>query len=340
MDEHRTAEYREILNCLEQPAFLIKDDAVVLCNDQAAEMEAAIIELLRGGEFPDTIVSGEKPFHLEERPIAGFRLLLATPLGAQQTVLAAAARAIRTPLSNLFSLAATLLPYLEEQEDPRIQRQTAEINRSLYQLFRTVGNMEAVSSPPVGVHRERADLRAFLEDLCQRAQPLCEIAGLELAVVLPNTPIAAYLDRQRLERAVLNLLSNAIRFADPGSIVTIRLEPLQHGAVIRVSNLGEPVDMPGNLFCRSEKEPGNPKFGAGLGLTIVQEIAREHGGTVVFRAMEHGFTADLSLSLEVPSPRELRSPLLHYDYTGGFDHLLVELSDALPSSIYNSVYID
>lgn len=340
MDKRKIAGYREILDCLEQPAFLTQGSTVVLSNSQAAETESTVKELLRCEELPDTFTSGGKAFHLDVRPMEDYRLLLASPLESQQAATSAAVRAIRTPLSNLFSVAATLLPYLEEQEDPRIQQQTAELNRGLYQLFRVVGNMEAVSSVPVAIHREKGDLCAFLHDLVQRATPLCEISGVHLSLALSTSPIFAYLDPQRLERAVLNLLSNALRFAEQGSTITIRLEQLRDNAVIRMTNMGQPVDSPDDVFHRSLAEPGDPKFGAGLGLTIVREVAREHGGALVFRALDHGFAADFSISLAAPGGYELRSPRLRYDYAGGFDHLLVELSDALPSAIYNSICID
>ena len=91
----------------------------------------------------------------------------------------------------------------------------------------------------------------------------------------------------------------------------------------------------------NEPLSGDSRWGIGLGLTIVREIARLHGGASMLSCggKNGGTTALFSLSLE-SLPAELRSPnLLRYDYCSGLNHALVELSEVLPSQEYNPANI-
>ncbi len=91
-------------------------------------------------------------------------------------------------------------------------------------------------------------------------------------------------DPHSLERAVLNLLDNAVKFSPQDSVVRVVLRPLGDGtAVIEVSDSGPgiaPEDLPMvfDRFYRSSEARTLP--GSGLGLAIVKQAAERHGGTV------------------------------------------------------------
>jgi two-component system heavy metal sensor histidine kinase CusS len=88
-----------------------------------------------------------------------------------------------------------------------------------------------------------------------------------------------------LRRALNNLLSNAIRYTDSGERVEVFLERDREKAVIRVSNPGPPIpetvrDRLFERFYRADEARSRDTEGAGLGLAIVNAIARSHGGGV------------------------------------------------------------
>ena len=146
------------------------------------------------------------------------------------------------------------------------------------------------------------------------------------------------MDGALVERAVYNLIANAARYTPKNGTLCLTVERLQSIIAIKLSDNGEGVSpqMLARLFApEAEPEVGDPRWGLRLGLTLVREIARLHGGSLILagNGAEAGTTAVFSLSLD-PARQELRSPGLQYDYTSGCHHGLVELSELLPAELY------
>ena len=90
---------------------------------------------------------------------------------------------------------------------------------------------------------------------------------------------------KRLEQIVVNLLSNALRYTDPGGRVSVVVRAAEDDAVLEVTDTGIGIsaeDMPHvfTRFWRGEKSRSRATGGAGIGLSIVKELVRAHGGHV------------------------------------------------------------
>lgn len=361
-----TNELALLLDHLSQPAFFEVDGTVVLRNALAGERHIqpgdAVARFLPA-ELPlpsDPQETVQVTLTLPEERLGatvlrhgeGRVFLLAGSAQAElhpQTLLAVA-QSIRTPLSNLFGVASSLFPMLEETEDPMLQRQLASMNRAHYQLLRLACNLTDMRSALLGelkLRREKAELTGFFRELFDRAAPLLHEAGLELQYTCNAKPFCGWIDRQRLERAVWNLLSNTVKFTPRGGTITAELEYTFSAAVLRIHDSGEGVS-PAQLTTAFQGYDricalGDPRWGAGLGLPLAEHIVRLHGGTLMLHTSEgKGTTAVLSLSLSVPGTAELQfhSPTASIDYTGGYAHELVELSDVLPLSEFDSCRIN
>ena len=127
-------------------------------------------------------------------------------------------------------------------------------------------------------------------------------AGIELRTALGPTRAVAAIDIELFERAIANLLDNALKFSAPGDRITLGVEA---GArvVVRVADSGPGIaaaDLP-QLFDRFYQSrhgvaPATGEGGKGLGLAIVKRIAELHGGeAAVASAAGHGTTVSLSL---------------------------------------------
>ena len=260
--------------------------------------------------------------------------------------LAVAAQILRTSLNDQFDVAGSLFPRLEEMEDPRIQKDTARLSRSLFQLLRLAANLGDASRAIAGeskAYLARTEITEFFGQLCDRAAVLCDAMAIDLQYHCPARTFFAAIDRQKMERALLNLLSNAIRFTPQGGKIIVRLENLGGTFHLRVSDNGEgiPAEMLSSIFDRYEHRDqlGDPRWGIGLGLPLVRHIANLHGGTVIVNSAPGAGTAvTMSVSRNLtPSPKDqVNSPIFNYDYAGGYDHVLLELSDALRSALFDS----
>lgn len=339
-----------------QPVLLVRDGTIAACN-------AAAAPYFQPGEPLSAYLPGEDPLppEISERPAAlllhagaahfravsqpadGALLLFVSSSDADESTLAVlshAAQAISTPLTSLLSVSSSVLPMLADAEDPFLQQNLSVLSRASYQLLRISNHLTALSVQPV-LHRERTDLTDFLDDLCLSAGELFEQTGRTLDAQLPQAPVYALIDRQQLRRAILALLSNAIKFTVPDSVVRLSMTRNGRRAALRISDCGEGMDA-GRLtaaFSRfaAPPEPGDPRIGAGFSLPLVQAVIQAHGGTVLLQS-QPGKGTDVLLSLPVGTPEDpslLKSPSVHVDQSGGFSPELVELSDVLPPELFD-----
>jgi len=134
--------------------------------------------------------------------------------------------------------------------------------------------------------REMVDLGALAEAAIQRFDAVATARGITLTA---NGTAAVRGDASALERALANLLDNALRHTPSGGTVSILVEPGQQGAILFVRDTGpgvEPHSL-GALFDRYTRAAARPGS-AGLGLSIVAAVAASHGGGVRARNLREG----------------------------------------------------
>jgi signal transduction histidine kinase/serine phosphatase RsbU (regulator of sigma subunit) len=190
----------------------------------------------------------------------------------------------RTPLSLILGPAEDALA---EAGDGEQAERLSVVFRNALRLQKLVNNLlefsriEAGSAEPV---REPTDLAAFTTDLASMFRAATDRAGITLVVERPREPLVAGVDREMWERMVLNLVSNAFKFTFEGEIrVALRRDGAD--AVLSVSDTGTGIaaDELSSLFERFKRVRGvrsRTHEGSGIGLALVQELARLHGGSV------------------------------------------------------------
>lgn len=154
---------------------------------------------------------------------------------------------------------------------------------------------------------EPTDLSMLTAGLAGSFQSLLDSAGLTLLVDCPSLPEPVYVDRAQWEAIVLNLISNAFKFTFAGEIA-VRLQDA--GGTVRLSvsdtGTGIPSDELPKLFERFHRVKGarGRSFeGSGIGLSMVQELTRRHGGTVnVESTLGKGTTFVVSIPKRPPPP--------------------------------------
>ena len=133
---------------------------------------------------------------------------------------------------------------------------------------------------------EPIDLAAFTAELASNFRSAVERAGLRLRVDCPPLPEPVYVDRDMWEKVVLNLLSNAFKFTFSGEI-QVATRPSRDGSaaeiIVRDTGVGIPeAELPRlfERFHRVEGAKGRSAEGSGIGLALVQELVKLHGGTI------------------------------------------------------------
>ncbi|WP_433926822.1 ATP-binding protein [Sorangium cellulosum] len=193
----------------------------------------------------------------------------------------------RTPLTLILGPVDDSLRDAEQPLPPRQRERLAIVHRNSLRLLRLVNTLLDFSRIEAGRIRacyQPTELGAFTADLASSFRSLLERVGLSLAVDCPPLPEPAYVDRELWEKIVLNLVSNAFKFTFAGG-VRVCVEAVDGSAVLSVADTGTGIpeaELPHlfERFHRVEGARGRSYEGSGIGLALVQELAKLHGGGV------------------------------------------------------------
>lgn len=177
-------------------------------------------------------------------------------------------------------------------------------SRRLLKLVNSLLEFSRIEAGRVQASYVPTDLAALTADLVSTFTAALEMAGLKLEVDLRTLTEPVYVDRDMWEKIVLNLLSNAFKYTLQGGI-GVCLEQLDGAALltIRDSGIGIPAEALPRLFerfYRVEGAAGRTHEGSGIGLALVHELVKLHGGSV---AVESQVGAGTVLKVRVPLGR-------------------------------------
>jgi len=161
----------------------------------------------------------------------------------------------------------------------------------LLKLVNTLLDFSRIEAGRVQAVYEPTDLAAATAELASVFRSAIEQAGLRLVVDCMSLSEAAYVDREMWEKIVLNLLSNAFKFTFEGEIEVRLRQTNEHFALaVRDTGIGIPAhELPklSERFYRVADARGRTHEGSGIGLALVQELVKLHGGAVSVES-EHG----------------------------------------------------
>jgi PAS domain S-box-containing protein len=154
----------------------------------------------------------------------------------------------------------------------------------LLKLVNSLLDFSRIEAGRVQAAYEPIDLATYTAELASTFRSLIERAGMSLIVDCPPLPEAIYVDREMWEKIVLNLLSNAFKFTLAGTI-TVRLQCVENCVELSVADTG--VGIPSEelphlfeRFHRIKNSQGRSFEGSGIGLSLVQELVKLHGGAI------------------------------------------------------------
>jgi signal transduction histidine kinase len=223
---------------------------------------------------------------------------------------------LRTPLTLMLGPVAELLA--EADDGTAAHEQLELVQRNGLRLLKMVNTMlefSRIEAGRVQASYEPTDLAELTRDLASVFRSATERAGLRLRVECAPLARPAFVDRDMWEKIVFNLLSNAFKFTFAGEIAVV-LEGVGEHIRLRVSDTGTGIpaaELPHlfERFHRVEGSRGRTHEGTGIGLALVQELVKLHGGTVVVaRELDRGttFTVTLPAGSEHLPLERLRAP--------------------------------
>ena len=171
------------------------------------------------------------------------------------------------------------------QDHQRERLETAHRNSlRLLKLVNTLLDFSRIEAGRLQAQYAPTDLAALTADLASGFRSAIERAGLSLTTDLRTLPEAVFVDRDMWEKVVLNLLSNALKFTFEGGItVTLRAEGGEAVLAVQDTGVGIPPDQLSRVFERFHRIQGQRSRsfeGSGIGLALVHELVRLHGGRI------------------------------------------------------------
>lgn len=351
-----------MLDLMDPPAFCVKEGTILYVNTAARQRTVAI-----NTNIEELLATGKEEYAAFTDGCLYLSLMISgTPCGAsvnrvgdvdifvleydadqeELRAMSLAAEQLRGPLANVVAVVDTLFPVIRDSDDPAVQENLARINKGLFQMHRVLCNMSAATQyPSASPSLTTRDIRAMMEGIFSAAAEQLRHANIELCFTnLPST-IFTLVDEEKLERAIHNILSNAAKFTPKGGTIYARFFRRGRKLYLTVQDNGPGVapEMRGKLFSRYLRQPGleDGRFGIGLGLVLVRSVATLHGGTVLMEYPEDaGLRMTMTMDIRQDTRGTLRSPINPPDYAGGRDHLLLELSEVLPASLYKSKLVN
>ncbi|GAB2775735.1 hypothetical protein GCM10027020_31200 [Nocardioides salsibiostraticola] len=196
---------------------------------------------------------------------------------------------LRTPLTSIVGNLEILQELISDADlDPMLARAAAATDRGAQRLGAIVEDLlllSRVTDPNASMSRERVDLGEIVADVLALHSTTARQQGIEVVVASASEPVILLGVASELDRVVVNLVSNAVKYSPSGSTVRVSMENIGKEAVLVVADDGYGISQADQkkLF-REFFRSNNPKTiqvrGTGLGLAIVQRIVDRHGGRI------------------------------------------------------------
>ncbi|HUR40321.1 MAG TPA: PAS domain S-box protein [Verrucomicrobiae bacterium] len=201
---------------------------------------------------------------------------------------------LRTPLNAIIGFTGALLMKLPGELNAKQEEQLTVVQssgRHLLSLINDLLDLAKIESGKMQVETSLVACRALLEDVAAMLGPLAARKGLELLLELPPMEIQARSDARALKQILLNLVNNAIKFTETGS-VTLQLQRLDredHALEFGVvdTGIGIAAEHHDKIFHLFSQMDSSHREGTGLGLHVSQKLAGLIGGKIRFQSVRN-----------------------------------------------------
>jgi PAS domain S-box-containing protein len=234
---------------------------------------------------------------------------------AKSQFLASMSHELRTPLNAIIGYSEMLQEEVEDIGESGLAPDLQKIHtagRHLLALINNVLDLSKIEAGKMDLHAETFDVRQMVDDVVATVQPLVSRNGNRLTVRADSAPVTMHTDLTKVRQLLLNLLSNACKFTEQGTItLTVDNGVREAGhppvAVFRVADTGigmtpEQMDRLFEAFSQAEASTTSRYGGTGLGLAITKRFCHMMGGDVhVESAVGEGSVFTIELPTTLPA---------------------------------------
>jgi len=204
-------------------------------------------------------------------------------------------------------------------------------------MHRLVNNMsDAVKSDiltPVGVH----DWNRLIHDIFEKISTQLSNTNIQLTYEGLDQSVSGLANEGQLERAILNIVSNSMKFMPEGGTIHATLTRQQNMLYLSIRDSGSGIseNILSNVFTRYQRQPGieDNRYGIGLGMVLIRSAASDHGGTVLIDS-PNGNGTRITMTMAIRQDASLLKTPVIPPLVDGSRQVLTELSESLPWEFY------
>lgn len=258
------------------------------------------------------------------------------------TSVAVSGQQLRSPLTNILSLLDTYFPTKSSQNADEAFV-ISQLKHNLMQMLRMTGNMcDSHNWIEKAASKQTHNICAVFSDQIQKCCDKLESTSAWIRCKCPSEPIYTQMNIDMITRAILNMVSNAVKYSTPNPLIIAELTQTDNKIRICITNPATETehDMLTNAFTHYMRQPmlEDTRFGIGLGMTLIRSAAIAHGGTVLIDQSDpNSIRVTMTMRIDPPETcNQLRAPTTRLsNYAGDLDLVLLELSDILPPTCYD-----
>ena len=228
---------------------------------------------------------------------------------------------IRSPLTLIMEPLKKLKERLGNAEEYQADIDTIDRNaQRLLTLVNQILDKRRLDKHQMNLSCRETNLVEFSQGLVSLFTYNANLRGINIRLEMPETPVNAWIDRNKLDKAIANLLSNAFKYTPNGGEIIFRIEKQDKKVLLYVIDSGKGLgknDDAKTLFERFYQGKNSADMhlgGSGIGLNLCRYIVRLHGGDVTARNREDG-TSGACFIIELPLGKEhLKDSQINSDY--------------------------
>jgi PAS domain S-box-containing protein len=217
---------------------------------------------------------------------------------------------LRTPINVIFSSLQLLKVKLQEVENLpdslKMEKHIEVMKQNCYRLIRLINNLIDVTKIDSGyfeINLSNHNIVNIVEDIALSVAEYAENKGITLIFDTETEEKIISCDPDKIERIILNLISNAVKFTEPGGNIDISIIDKSASVIIKVKDdgIGIPNDkqtMIFNRFVQVDKSLTRAREGSGIGLSLVKSLVEMHGGSISL-VSEWGKGSEFTVELPV-----------------------------------------
>ncbi len=228
---------------------------------------------------------------------------------------------IRSPLTLIMEPLKKLKERLGNAEEYQADIDTIDRNaQRLLTLVNQILDKRRLDKHQMNLSCRETNLVEFSQGLVSLFTYNANLRGINIRLEMPETPVNAWIDRNKLDKAIANLLSNVFKYTPNGGEIIFRIEKQDKKVLLYVIDSGKGLgknDDAKTLFERFYQGKNSADMhlgGSGIGLNLCRSIVRLHGGDVTARNREDG-TSGACFIIELPLGKEhLKDSQINSDY--------------------------